>query len=210
MPAYRSDAEAEIREAVVERLRRMVPDCRIIHEINASSFGNRIDVLAVGRDKIAAVEIKSEKDKLDRLKDQITAMKRVTDLAFAALHEKFLCETETIGAMPPKDADAATSWIYPKVDRRGHVECGSAWLDRPRWSKQKMCLPPTAIEILWREELHQICRSIGLNGVSRLTMEDAIDAIRWHMSGAEITRAICATLRQRNCCEADAPIADAA
>ena len=56
MPAYRSSAEGEIRVAVVERLREMMPGCRIIHEINAASFGNRIDVLAVGEKSLAAVE----------------------------------------------------------------------------------------------------------------------------------------------------------
>lgn len=210
MPAYRSDAEAEIRDAVVEKLRRMIPDCRIIHEINAFSFGNRIDVLAVGRNRIAAVEIKSEKDKIDRLPDQVAAMRRVTDLSFAALHEKFLRQIDGLGFTTPDEADRATVWIYPKINRPGHVECGSTWFDRARWSKPKLCLPPSAIEVLWRDELHSICRSIGLSGVSKLTMEEAIDAIRWHMSGAEITRAICAALRSRNCVEADPAILEEA
>jgi hypothetical protein len=45
--------------AVVGHLRQLRPGCRIIHEINASSFGNRIDVLAVGESDLIAVEIKS-------------------------------------------------------------------------------------------------------------------------------------------------------
>lgn len=51
MPAYRSEAEAEIRVEVVALLRRQMPGCRIIHEINCAVWGpNRIDVMAVLRD----------------------------------------------------------------------------------------------------------------------------------------------------------------
>lgn len=71
MPAYRSEAEREVREAVVARLRLIRPDARIINEINASAFGNRIDVMAVSRTEIISVEIKSKKDKLSRLPKQI-------------------------------------------------------------------------------------------------------------------------------------------
>jgi len=37
MPAHRSDAEAEIREAVVQHLRRARPEARIMHEVNIAS-----------------------------------------------------------------------------------------------------------------------------------------------------------------------------
>ncbi|WP_278118673.1 hypothetical protein [Mesorhizobium sp. WSM4887] len=77
MPAYRSSAEAEIRDAAVARLRQRRPNARIIHEINVSSNGpNRIDVLAVDRAEIIACEVKSAKDKLDRLPAQLTSSVR--------------------------------------------------------------------------------------------------------------------------------------
>lgn len=208
MPAYRSEAEAEIREPVVARLREIVPGCRIIHEINATGFGNRIDVLAVGEDRIAAVEIKSAKDKLDRLPAQIEAMRGVTTEVFAALHEKFL-DVTGIGAMPPDAARHATVWVYPRAERKGHVDCGLDWNRFDRWKKPVRNLPPTAINILWREELHEICDRLGVRGVSRLDMRQAIDEIRWRMTGEEITKTICRALRSRECPEADAPVATA-
>lgn len=206
MPAYRSSAEADIRAPVVERLRAMIPGCRIIHEINASSFGNRIDVLAVGVDRIAAVEIKSEKDKLDRLPDQIKAMKRVTRSVFAALHEKFLDDSHG-DAMTPDAARGAVVWIYPKKHRPGHVECREDWRERSHWTKPTFCLPSESIWMLWREEMHAILRPLGLKGLSKFDMDESVDRIRWNMTGAEVTRAICATLRTRKCVEADPPIA---
>lgn len=209
MPAYRSSAEAEIRLAVVERLREIVPGCRIIHEINAESFGNRIDVLAVGVDRIAAVEIKSAKDKLDRLPGQIKAMRLVAHSVFAALHEKFLRDSP-IGCLPPDEASGAAIWAYPRIERKGHVECGAAWLPEHRWQKPKRCLPTDALGILWREELHGICGSLGVKRVSSMAREQAIDEIKWRMTGEQITRTVCNYLRLRNCVEADPVIAMAA
>lgn len=205
MPAYRSDAEAEIRGPVVSRLREIIPGCRIIHEINAASFGNRIDVLAVGVDRVAAVEIKSEKDKIDRLPVQLGAMYGVAHHIFAALHEKFLHDIRG-DAHPPDEARLAVTWVYPIRERPGHIDCGAVWHDRDRWSKRFSCLPSGAIGMLWREELHEICRNIGMRGVAKLTMEEAQDAIRWRMNGQQITRAICAALRRRECVEADPPM----
>jgi len=208
MPAYRSSAEAEIREPVVAKLRALIPGCRIIHEINAASFGNRIDVLAVGDDTLAAVEIKSAKDKLDRLPAQIAAMANVSNFVFAALHEKFL-NTMHGGFYPPSEANGAIVWAWPVADRKGHVHCGTDWQDRDRWRKPLQCLPIGALSMLWREEVQQVCRGFGIKAAGQLTMEQARDHITW-MTGADITRMICATLRQRECVEGDQPVARAA
>lgn len=209
MPAYRSSAEGEIRVAVVERLREMMPGCRIIHEINAASFGNRIDVLAVGEKSLAAVEIKSAKDKLDRLPDQIKAMSLVTPLVYAALHEKFL-ESGPLGSYPPKQARDSIAWIFPRVERKGHVECSQDWRARDSWRKPVATLPPGALLMLWGEELRAICSGLGVKGCSKFTMEEAADHIRWRMNGEQIATAVCNALRVRRCVEADPEIFKAA
>lgn len=211
MPAYRSSAEAEIREAVVAHCRLIIPGCRIINEVNAASFGNRIDVLAVGETDLLAVEIKSAKDKLDRLPEQIKAMRSVSNHVFAALHEKFLTPPQGhMHWMLPDAARGAIVWTYPRIERKGHVECSDTWFSFDRWAKPKKCLPTGAIGMLWREELHELCSGLGIRGVTKLTMEEAIDAIRWHMTGEQVTRTICATLRRRQCAEADPAIEVAA
>jgi hypothetical protein len=214
MPAYRSNAEGEVREAVVAHLRSIRPRARIIHEINCSSYGpNRIDVLAVSPADIVAVEIKSSKDKLDRLPAQIASMKACAHHVFAALHEKHLRpfgQDGKLGVMVPDEARGAIVWAFPRVDRKGHVECSAEWFERDRWEKPKLCLPPAAIHLLWREELQAICASLGINGVTKINMPEAIDAVTWRLSGEQITRIICATLRARRCVEADPEIAEAA
>jgi hypothetical protein len=191
MPAYRSDAEREIRDAVVSRLRQIRPSARIMHEVNASGFGNRIDVLAVDHSEIIAVEIKSAKDKLDRLANQAAAMKRCAHHRIAAVHEKF-DQREVRKAL----GWGETIWFYPA--------------DTAHWPEPRLApatpLPPTAIDMLWRDELLAMCGKFGVCIPRRATMGAMIPALRWQLTGRQLTLGICATLRARSCIEADSAI----
>lgn len=208
MPAYRSAAEAEVRDAVVARLRELRPDARIMHEVNASSFGNRIDVLAVSPAEIIAVEVKSAKDKLDRLPDQLKAMEGCAHHAIAALHEKFLVEQPTnkwaseyerdgqhFLRVPPACAPFSRTWIFPEEKR---------WRDpEPALNKP---LPAAALGMLWRNELLEMCGKYSVSAGKRPVMETMLAALRWQLTGRDLTKGICAALRARKCIEADAEL----
>lgn len=220
MPAYRSAAEAEVRDAVVARLRILRPGARIIHEINASGFGNRIDVLAVDRAEIIAVEIKSEKDKLDRLPTQIVAMRGAAHHVIAALHEKHLPTHADVGdtwvrddlkshKVPPKEAKGAKVWAYPEVGSEAKRSWGRGRWEEPKFAPQA-CLPSKAIDMLWRAELLAVCDEEGVSVGRRATSPFMVSALRWTLSGGDLTKAICRALRRRNALEADPPINDPA
>lgn len=135
MPAYRSPAEGEVRDAVVARLRACRPNARIIHEINCSNNGpNRIDLIAVDRAEIIAVEVKSAKDNLDRLDAQVESMRKMAHHAIAAVHEKFLVEQRTNAAAAQYQRDGefylkvlpkglhlhsthCMAWVFPEIRR---------------------------------------------------------------------------------------------
>lgn len=220
MPAYRSSDEAEIRDAVVARLRLLRPQSRIIHEINATDFGNRIDVLAVGAAEIIAVEIKSKKDKLARLPAQMIAMRGAAHLAIAAIHERFLVDEVSnqwaahhqkdgvfYRGTAPAECDRAPTWVFP--ERRRVLADG--WRDEnERWGLPavplEQALPAQAINMLWRDEVAGLCSRLGVAASRRSTMPQMIAALRWHCTGAELTKGICSMLRQRECCEADPAI----
>jgi hypothetical protein len=222
MPAYRSDAEGEVRTAVVERLRQIRPTARIMHEVNACAFGNRIDVLAVDRAEIIAVEIKSAKDKLDRLPDQLKAMKGCAHHVIAALHEKFLVPREVgahaahyerdgkfyVGEAPRELGWGYDPWIYPLrrrcIDPSWRHDGISAWGD-PGPTIQ-VPLPSSALDMLWRDELLEMCGRFGVCVPKRPTMSHMLPALRWQLSGRDLTLGICAALRARKCIEADAPV----
>lgn len=223
MPAYRSSAEAEIRDAVVAKIRECRPNARIIHEINVSTYGpNRIDLIAVDRAEIIAVEIKSAKDKLDRLDAQVKAMKGIAHHVVAAIHEKFLVEREThekaahyqrdgvpyLRRYPDGWHHGIETWVFPKMRRC--LDDGWNFDRLDRWElkayRQDVPLPASAIDMLWREELYELCGSLRVSAGRKSTMPDMVSALLWHCSGKELTRGICRMLRARRCVEADPEI----
>lgn len=222
MPAYRSSAEAEVRDAVVARIRERRPSARIIHEINVSTYGpNRIDLIAVDRAEIIAVEIKSKKDKLDRLPAQMKAMTAVAHHAIAAIHDKFLVEktTNQWAAHYQRDGQFyrrdlpdclrySMAWVYPEKRRSA-----DEWPDRSAvWSLPAQpidtAVPAAALDLLWRDELFSLCGAFRISAGSRATMTDMSRQLRWLCTGKELTRGICAMLRARRCAEADPEIVE--
>ena len=211
MPAYRSPEEAEIRKPVVARLRELMPGARIIHEIQSACQGpTRIDVLAVSTDRIAAVEIKSSKDKLDRLPAQLSAMCGCAHHPIVALHRKFfeIKETPNAGTWinAPEEAGHGVIWGFDLPQLTSAEQYLRHEL-QDRWRKWMACPPPGAIDMLWRDELREIASRCALHSAtSRLTIPELIDVMTWHLTGAEITKEVCAALRARKCVEADPPI----
>ncbi len=220
MPAYRSEAEAEIRDAVVARIRQQRPNARIIHEINVSTYGpNRIDLIAVDREEIIAVEIKSAKDKLTRLPAQIDAMRGCAHHVVVALHEKFLVERPTNQWAAHYERDGAfylkelpdgfgrvNAWVFPEVRRSKSdaYERFAPW--RFPQARLESALPSGALDLLWRDELFELCGKLRISMPKRASMGPMIHQLRWLCTGRELTRGICAMLRARRCIEADPEI----
>ena len=220
MPTYRSPDEAEIRDEVVALTRKSWPNARIIHEINASGQGsNRIDVLAVDLKNIAAFEIKSKKDKLDRLQKQMTAMNLVTRKSYGVIHDKFFEDRTTnkhnpnswkgkdgqhwMKHFPPiQGVRTSNIWRYSE----GVIDLNWNWRSPyPDLSIQES-LPYTALGILWAAELRDMCGRLRIGLGKRPNMETCRNAITWYASGKEITEGICQQLRMRQCIEADPAI----
>lgn len=229
MPAHRSKDEGLIRDAAVARIREMRPQARIIHEINCGSFGPvRMDFIAVSPEEIIACEIKSKKDKLDRLPKQIEYMNKVAHQTVVAFHEKFLVEQKTnrhaahyerdgeyfLGANPPEINHRVRDWVYPERDRRMTPETLPGYTSHWRWKldphKHCRALPQAALHLLWRDELYALCFALRIGVGKRATMPEMVAELRWNCSGKELTRGICAALRRRECVEADPAIIEAA
>lgn len=224
MPAYRSSAEAEIRDAVVERLREIRPKARIMHEVNCSLWGpNRIDVLAVSPAEIISVEVKSERDKLDRLPAQIASMLTMSHHVIVALHEKHLVEREEptnkwaahyerdgiyrIKEIP-QEASGAIPWVYPERWRAMmNVHQGFDRLANWRHPDQvTQRANIDSIDMLRVGEMRVFCEIMGIPAGKRATLTSILPLIKWTCTGEQITKGVCAVLRARECPEADAPL----
>lgn len=225
----KSSDETEIRTAVVERLRELMPSARIVHELNVAGTGtNRIDVAAITKSAIVAVEIKSKKDTLKRLDEQWKAFSECCHFVVVAAHEKHFREYRHHGQRDDLPGElrldhpvflssyskANRVWRYPKPanpSRDGggfRYPNGEKWFFEPLIETQHQPRAASMLGLLWAEELRDECSTHRLSCSSRSTRPDMIRDMVWHLTGKEICHAVCRQLRQRHFAEADAPIAD--
>lgn len=185
-----SDAERHLRGLAIGRLRLLMPDARIIHELNVETGRCRVDLVAIAPDRLIFVEIKSRKDKLDRLGEQVRIFK-------PACHRLTVCY-------------ASERWSYNAITSAAGYGCDLWPEDQPsRWTISKGFKPPDTsamLNLLWREELHD--EAVRANLQPRLrTPRSPLMAMLWeHQTGAQIVAAVCRQLRARHFAEGDPPI----
>ncbi len=222
-----SSAEERIREKAVAMLRQRYPAARIIHELKLND-DIRIDLAAVTTDRIALVEIKSEKDTLKRLGPQLLRASEVGQDVYLVMHDshkdrleaarclsmydrvnddlKALCDKHRarVAALDGRERSAVESaaHLFEAEDRAALAHGHTMW--RPNgWNTIR---PRVLLYMLWAGELRQIGFRHRLHQSPKLPMFDSIDLICEHLSGREIRREVCAALRTRTFARADAPI----
>jgi len=231
-----SSDEREIREAVVTRLRAIMPGARIVHELNVAGQGsNRIDVAAVGERVIVAVEIKSEKDTLTRLSHQLEAFGACAHHVIVAAHIKhFKAYRDRNWRADVPDGYAldhepfagrgwwnhlGAVWPYPAAEGHqfiSHDARSVPWNLPDRfiaWADIGGIRQPRAaamLDMLWRDELAAEAGRHGIGSTSRTTHPQLVSSMVWAMTGREIATAVCRQLRGRRFAEADHPIGEAA
>jgi hypothetical protein len=198
-----SIAEERIRAKAEALLRRRFPDARIVHELVLEQGGVRIDIAAIRPGFLAALEIKSERDTLKRLPEQIKAALKVCDLfgvCIAAKHEP------EVGRWPGHK-DGAEVVLGHAVDLLIEQEDGfdcrhSAFCDgwRGNRGETRLCNPADRLEMLWAEELKLISRA------PKMSRQPAKHLICETMTGRQIREAVCAALRARPFPRADPAI----
>lgn len=205
--------ERAIRDAVHDWLRVNCPGDRVIHELVVG--GCRADLAAVGSERVVLFEIKSRKDKLDRLAEQVRQFSRASHDTVVVADERWFDRTPYANGADrfvPSEALSAGAghaavWAYPE-DRDRRIN--GVWSFQ-RWSYERP-QPHAArlLELLWKEELLRECFRHRISATTRTTCPDMTREMAWHMTGKEIARAVCRQLRQRPFPEADAPILEAA
>lgn len=211
-----SSSEREIRDAVCAYFKKNAPSARIVHELNVNGASScRADLAIVWQNFLALVEIKSEKDVLKRLPEQAWAFKRSSHKFIAVIHKKhfiddpeFICERRILKQHHPENyREKFTIWEYPQPENTRYR------MDFPwqfYFNKPDFNTTPTApyplLDLLWRDELYQECALHRVTVPKRACRHRMIEEMSWHMTGKEITRAVCRQLRQRPFAEADPAI----
>ncbi|HEU5019673.1 MAG TPA: hypothetical protein VFT69_17075 [Pseudolabrys sp.] len=196
-----SSAEREIRDAVVRRSRELWPDARIIHELNVEHGQVRADLAAVTPSLLILFEIKSERDKLHRLSNQLRHFGPVSHHLIVAAHEKWCSGSK----LPNGDVD-------PIIRFAGH---GELWRypesTSLRWHapyRHVVPWPHRMLRLLWTDELRSVAAAQGVAKVSRRSGFDLCDLLARTMPGAAVEQAVCAMLRKRQFAEADPPVTE--
>lgn len=223
-----SSDEREIRDAVVARLRELLPSARIIHELNVAGQGSfRIDVAAVSRNTIVAVEIKSKKDTLKRLAHQVDAFSACSHLCMVAAHRKHF--VEYVSPYNRRDDWPKTIVLNHELgaqhEMRDKVWCfpfnsdfeienqfcnGKEWSFPARWQDRIAPAAKPLLDMLWASELKAECARHRIKTSSRSTIRSMIKDMVDLMTGREVVQAVCRQLRERSFAEADAPVFEAA
>lgn len=187
-----SEAEERIRGKAEAKLRSIFPDARIIHELVLKQGGVRIDLAAVTPTRLVCVEIKSERDVMDRLADQIAAMRLVCDAWAVVCADKWTEECRKIAGFIHTCPES-------HLDDPPYAWSGLTGLDRD--ALKGMCNAPARLDMLWADEL----RAIGCP-IPRANRKLATTYISDSRTGSEVRIAVCAALRAREFPRSDPPI----
>lgn len=197
-----------MRDAVADSLRRRLPNARIIHELVCGQ--RRADLAAVEPERLTLIELKSEKDKLDRCEGQMDTFRECGHHAILVAHQKwfdskpytdgsarFVWPGSNVGysvwAYPEPPLNTERSWYIWKLDERERLQITQPYAR-------------AFLGLLWRIELEVECCRHGINAGPRSNMKWMIDQMAYRMTGKEIARAVCRQLRLRPFPEADPPI----
>lgn len=200
-----SDQEREIRADTVARIRELLPEARVIHELNVEQGAVRADIAAVTASNLYLFEIKSERDKLHRLSRQVQHFHPVCHGLIVVAHEKWCGRAAELG-YPNCDVakilahhGAGTVWQWPEPTRTW----GRSW-----------SLPPTLttpwhhrmLLLLWTDELRAVAKDVGVAATARSPGYRLATDIAAQVPGEEIEKAVCKTLRSRSFAWADEPV----
>lgn len=183
-----SEAEERLRAKAEAALREVWPSARIVHELVLRQGGCRIDLAAVTPERIIVVEVKSERDVLDRLKRQREQAVAVADGFSAILAEKHWRKAW-------EDRHISILEAGKEDEFRLHLQRAQ------RGALAATCNAPARLEMLWADELRRVAGT-GPKATRGYSILHASD----HLTGAEVRRRVCAALRSRPFPRADPPV----
>ncbi len=206
MTPFVSDDELAIRTATVARIRELLPQARVIHELNVEQGTVRADLAAVTADKLYLFELKSRRDTLSRLPQQLRHFHPVCHGLIVVADEKW-CGAATKAGYPNCDASAviqfhaskAALWQWPEPEGRYRREWSLPISETVPW-------PHRMLRLLWTEELRIAAGQLRISADRRSPGYKLAKLIAAQATGADIEKAVCRALRARPFAEADAPI----
>lgn len=231
-----SPSEARIREKAVTQLRAEFPGARIIHELKLEYGNSRLDIVAVTRTEIVVVEVKSEKDTLERLGAQMMAAHAFGTQSWLVMNEVMFDVLNACRWIEPDGSVrvARNDWVQKELDLCGkllkravHIksDAGTAihssrhfkeFADAPLLSEKgtirdkrgKWTYYGGPGDLLKALWVAEMKEICQMHGIKckLASIPDMRPAILRALTGDQINRAVCRALRRRPFACADAPI----
>jgi hypothetical protein len=183
-----SPEEARIRAAIASWGQRRWPGYRCIHEVALSE--RRIDMAFVGIKDIAGIEIKSSRDRLDRLEEQIEEYRRWLPEIWVAVATRW----------QHHEAVRSARGNLIVVDDRPGDSCAAIELRPGRRPYRDELVCSRMLGLLWREEAARIAQRTGVipgTSPTRDPRHKILPLLARLLTGNEIMREVCTELRQR-------------
>jgi hypothetical protein len=184
-PPNRSAEELQLRVAAAAWGRQRLPGCRVIHELVCGE--RRADLAFVGEKDLIGVEIKSSRDRLDRLEEQLKEYSRYFPEVWLFIAPKWA------------RAAKALSWANIAVGHPDRVE-----VLRPSKAKRPYrdeLVTARMLEWLWVEEAARIANRTqvipGPVNNRRYPTANVRKLLARLLTGNEIIREVCRELRAR-------------
>lgn len=207
-----SSAERAIRDDLVAWWHENYPKARVIHELPLSSFSaaGRADLGVISPTEIILVEIKSEKDRLDKLEAQYRAMSRRAHWFQCVLHDKWF-ERGKFGPRAVNGQDWLEDymvwrhcWSWPSRD--------AGWGNR--WGGYPDETLPASYDLLHFLHAAELDRAYSIYSADvakrkrRMSREQMVRQLTGALTGDQVRRTVCRALRARQFAEADPAICD--
>jgi hypothetical protein len=230
-----SEAEERIRAKVEAAIRREFSDARIAHEVNISQGGCRMDLAAVRSTSLALVEIKSERDVLKRLPEQVRQALTITGDVRVYIAAKHAAAVSSMLDQWVRGPDGHNLIIWSEDRRSGRYQDNPAYcadLRRVRvlveadegftdldqhlavhWLRQVMSHisdPRAQLEMLWADELRGLLYRHSIGTTPKASREVNKRLALELLTGRQIREGACTALRDRPFARADQALGDAA
>ncbi|WP_421724765.1 hypothetical protein [Bauldia sp.] len=171
---------------VVERWgRQRWPDARVVHELVVAE--KRIDMAFVGRHELNGVEIKSSKDRLGRLDEQMAVFRRHIPMVWLAVAPKWAEQTAIMDRL---------------VCTADEIVTGPGGFVSENWR-----VYPAMLDLLWADEARALASRHRVSYGPRTPCYKLLPELARLLTGDEIVEGVCRELRARDAFwKADPPI----
>lgn len=179
--------DKDIRLALVEKIIKLnkANNYRIVEELAVCDGDARVDIALING-KLCGYEIKSDRDTLERLPNQISAYNKTFDIVTIIVGEKY--EEKIIDEVP--------TWWGIKVAYKNNEQ--GIYIEDIRASKKnKKVDPRSVLELLWKKEIYDLLKSKGIKGISNKNRRKLRDIAIETISPNEIIEYTRETLKTR-------------